>query len=178
MTRVHEHKRTLPDGKQVTVTSHDRTGGDNQQTPPGDGRDTPAQQHRRERLRAESQRRHAEAMRRGKAASKKGWRKTKKQAKKTKRILRKGSKRLARAYHLAHQKKKLGAGMLAIGGIAEIGAALSYQLVGVAVTTVGIAVAVIGGGLLVGGDKSQQPKSSTKHGQATKPKQHQQKGKG
>lgn len=160
MSRAHVngYTRHLANGSTVKVGSHERG------YTPGNGRAwngkrSPLSEYRRERMKAQARVRRREAMRQGGVAAKKGWVGTKKRARQSWKMMRRANKRLARAYHMAHKKKRLGAGILATGALIEVTAAVSYSVLGVVVATVSILVATLAGGLLVGGAKQPQGKT-------------------
>ncbi|MGH2600822.1 MAG: hypothetical protein ACRDJ9_15735 [Dehalococcoidia bacterium] len=154
---VRQHTRHTKNGT-VTVQQHRRAA----KAPAGydNGGQTPVQQLRRERLKAEATKRRKEAMRRGGTAARKGWKATKRRARQSLKLARRGGKNLYRAADMLGRKRRAAATVLVFAGLAEIFAAVAWQGIGITVTTLSILAAAIAGGLLIGGRARRRAKGS------------------
>jgi len=150
-TSVRQHSRTLKNGETVTVTRHNRS------FEPGAGYDqagrTPVQQLRRDRRRRNARLRRDQAAARAKTSAAKGWKQTKKRLRQSGLLILSGGSHIRHGFRLmtrTRNKKRAAAVCLMGAGMAEIGAAVAWQGIGLTITTVSILGATLGGALLIG----------------------------
>jgi hypothetical protein len=146
-TTVRQHSRRLKNGETVSVTQHSR--GYEPATVDNAGR-TPVQQLRRERTRRNARIRREHALKRLKESSARGWKATKKRARQSALLGMSGAHHIRRGFTMIGRRRRAAAVCLMGAGVAEIGAAVAWQGIGVTITTLSILGATLGGALLIG----------------------------
>ncbi|HWD07077.1 MAG TPA: hypothetical protein VG674_32005 [Amycolatopsis sp.] len=149
-TDVGDYTRTLANGTQVQVHGHSRS------YTPGvgdDGKSSPVEAHRRNRLKEQARARRQRALEQGGDAARRGAASIRKRSKQTARLAKRGAKRIGRGARYASRRRRTMAAACMVGGVAEIGAGLAWSTAGLIWTLVSIILSALGGALFLGGKK-------------------------
>src|SRR5699024_9012372 len=154
-TKVEEHTRKLASGANVVVHGHDRdyVGGAHVE-----GKRSPVESHRRERLKAQARQRRSAAWEQGKQRWQTAKPGIKKRGRQSKKLAKQAGKRLSRAGRYAsYHRRTMAAGCVA-GALAEVSAGLLWSGGRLSSTTLTLGAAATSGGPLLGGEENQRPR--------------------